>query len=158
MKRVEHFSLINILPYILRNVPSLCETLRMRSSRRLSFPTYVCFCTKATSTWASGTVYHILTIPLALWASSMMVGVSMCPCETEFVKRVFHKHLFVWFLGNLPIIISIAGCCQTTAAIVFRPLPKLWPTEAWNKYDGSSRAVNFNELLNLKPLQYLLLY
>lgn len=70
------FFLFYNLSYILRHVPSLWETLTLRASRRLSSPTYVCFCTKTVSTWASGIGFHILTILLVLWATSMMVSVS----------------------------------------------------------------------------------
>lgn len=59
---------------IFRHVPSLCETLTMKTLRRLFFQTYVCFYTRTTSTWASGIGSHILTILSVLWSSSTTVG------------------------------------------------------------------------------------
>lgn len=134
----------NTLSHILRRVPSPCGTQRTRASGRLSFPTYVCICTKTISTWASGTDFPISTILLVLWSTSTTVSVCVSLCETdpECAKTVRHNY-YVWSLGNghppwilivlilLPLLSS--GYCQTSPA-----WPKMWHTEAcgpiWNTF------------------------
>lgn len=93
MKITFSIKLFHILSHVLRRVLSLCKTLRMRSSGRLSFPTFACLCTKTTSALASGTDFHTSTTLLDLWDSSMTVGVVfLCETDTKWVKTVFHNH------------------------------------------------------------------